>query len=72
MCTKWQASTQMNRCPSTRVLLATFGVYDLTNLQPLRGYTVLMTVVDRACGTFASALGGGAAHHFTITRASGR
>jgi len=48
--------------------LAAFGVYDLTNLATLRGYTVPMTVVDMAWGTFASALGGGAAYRFVIAR----
>jgi uncharacterized membrane protein len=48
--------------------LAAFGVYDLTNLATLRGYTVLMTVVDMAWGTFASALGGSAAYALVISR----
>ncbi|KQW37813.1 DUF2177 family protein [Rhizobacter sp. Root404] len=42
--------------------LAAFGVYDLTNLAILRGYTLTMTVVDMAWGTFASAVGGAAAY----------
>ena len=42
--------------------LAAFGVYDLTNLATLRGYTVTMTLVDMAWGTFASAVGGAAAY----------
>ncbi len=46
--------------------LAAFGVYDLTNLATLRGYTVTMTVVDMAWGTLATALGGSAAYHFVI------
>lgn len=37
-----------------------FGVYDLTNLAILKGYTLRMTVVDMAWGTFASAVGGSA------------
>ena len=49
--------------------LTAFGVYDLTNLATLRGYTVLMTVVDMAWGTFASALGGAAAYRFALARA---
>jgi uncharacterized membrane protein len=48
--------------------LAAFGVYDLTNLSTLRGYSVLMTVVDMAWGTFASAVGGGAAYAAVISR----
>ena len=48
--------------------LAAFGVYDLTNLATLRGYTVLMTVVDMAWGTFASAMGGGAAYALVVSR----
>ncbi len=48
--------------------LAAFGVYDLTNLATLRGYTVLMTVVDMAWGTFATALTGAAAYHFVVAR----
>jgi uncharacterized membrane protein len=50
--------------------LAAFGVYDLTNLATLRGYTVLMAVVDMAWGTFASAVGGSAAYAFVISRRS--
>ena len=46
--------------------VAAFGVYDLTNLATLRGYTVPMTVVDMAWGTFATALGAGAAYRFVI------
>jgi len=46
--------------------LAAFGVYDLTNLATLRGYTVLMTVVDMAWGTFATALGGGVAYRLVM------
>jgi uncharacterized membrane protein len=48
--------------------LAGFGVYDLTNLATLRGYTVLMTVVDMAWGTFASTVGGSAAYALIISR----
>ena len=50
--------------------VAAFGVYDLTNLATLRGYTVAMTVVDMAWGTFATAVGGAAAYHFVVARAS--
>ena len=50
--------------------LAAFGVYDLTNLAILRGYTLAMTVVDMAWGTFASAVGGGVAYYFAIGRAA--
>lgn len=50
--------------------VAAFGVYDLTNLATLRGYTVMMTVVDMAWGAFATALGGVAAYHFVVARAS--
>lgn len=46
--------------------LAAFGVYDLTNLATLRGYTVTMAVVDMAWGTFATALGGGVAYRTVI------
>ena len=46
--------------------LAAFGVYDLTNLATLRGYTVLMTVVDMVWGTFATALGGGVAYRLIM------
>jgi uncharacterized membrane protein len=42
--------------------LAAFGVYDLTNLAILRGYTLTMAAVDMAWGTFASAVGGAAAY----------
>ena len=49
--------------------LTAFGVYDLTNLATLRGYTVAMTVVDMTWGTFATALGGSVAYRFVIARA---
>ena len=49
---------------------AAFGVYDLTNLATLRGYSLTMTVVDIAWGTFASALGGGAAYALVVSRTS--
>jgi uncharacterized membrane protein len=48
--------------------LAAFGVYDLTNLATLRGYTVMMAAVDMAWGTFASAVGGGAAYALVVSR----
>lgn len=48
---------------------AAFGVYDLTNLATLRGYSLAMTVVDMAWGTFASALGGAVAYRVVVARA---
>ena len=48
--------------------LTAFGVYDLTNYSILRGYTLQMTVVDMAWGTFASAVGGTAAYAAVIGR----
>ena len=48
--------------------LTAFGVYDLTNLSTLRGYSVAMTVVDMAWGTFASAAGGSAAYRWVLAR----
>ena len=49
--------------------LAAFGVYDLTNLSTLRGYSLTMTVVDMAWGTFATAAGGSAAYRWVLARA---
>ena len=49
--------------------VAAFGVYDLTNLATLRGYSVTMTVVDMAWGSFATALGGAAAYLWLASRA---
>ncbi len=46
--------------------LAAFGVYDLSNLAILRGYTVAMTVVDMLWGTFATAFGGGVAYRLVM------
>jgi uncharacterized membrane protein len=63
--------------PATRTLallrgavvgIAAFGVYDLTNLSILRGYSVAMTVIDMAWGTFASALAATAAWSFVTHR----
>ena len=48
--------------------LAAFGVYDLTNLATLRGYTVTMTLVDMAWGTLATAAGGSAAYRWVLAR----
>jgi uncharacterized membrane protein len=48
--------------------LAAFGVYDLTNLATLRGYTVTMTLVDMVWGTFATTLGGTAAYRVVMAR----
>ena len=48
--------------------LAAFGVYDLTNLATLKGYSLTMTVVDMAWGTFATAVGGGLTHTFVLAR----
>ena len=47
---------------------AAFGVYDLTNLATLRGYSLRMAVVDIAWGTFATTLGGAAAYRFVSAR----
>ena len=49
--------------------LTAFGVYDLTNLSTLRGYSVAMTAVDMAWGTFATAAGGTAAYRWVLARA---
>ena len=50
--------------------LAAFGVYDLTNLATLRGYTLAMTVVDMSYGAFASAVGGAVAYLLVVSRAA--
>ena len=48
--------------------LTAFGVYDLTNLATLRGYTVAMTVVDMTWGMFATIAGGVAAYLIVLNR----
>jgi uncharacterized membrane protein len=48
--------------------LTAFGVYDLTNLATLRGYTVAMTAVDMAWGTFATGLGGSITYRWVLAR----
>jgi uncharacterized membrane protein len=50
--------------------LTAFGVYDLTNLATLKGYSVTMTMVDMAWGTFATAVGGGVTYATVFARAS--
>jgi uncharacterized membrane protein len=50
--------------------LTAFGVYDMTNLSTLRGYSVKLALVDTAWGTFATTLGGSAAYAFVIGRAA--
>jgi uncharacterized membrane protein len=49
--------------------LTAFGVYDLTNLATLRGYSLSMTVVDIAWGGFATAVGGGVTYGLVVGRA---
>ncbi len=46
--------------------LTAFGVYDLTNLATLRGYTATMAAVDMLWGTVATMLGGSAAYRWVI------
>ena len=48
--------------------LTAFGVYDLTNLATLRGYTVTMTIVDMTWGMFATVAGGVAAYLVVLNR----
>ena len=62
------ASLRTAALRSAALGLTAFGVYDLTNLATLRGYTVTMTVVDMLWGTFATMLGGSAAYRFVIAR----
>ena len=50
--------------------LAGFGVYDLTSLAIIRGYSVTMTVVDIAWGSFASTMAGSAAYVLVLSKAS--
>ena len=52
--------------------LTAFGVYDLTNLSTLRGYSVTMTVVDMLWGMLATLLGGSAAYALVISPAPQR
>ena len=42
--------------------LVAYGVYDLTNLATLRDWSLRLTLVDLAWGTFASAVAGAAAY----------
>lgn len=62
------ATLRMAALRSAALGLAAFGVYDLTNLATLRGYTVTMTLVDMAWGSFATAAGGSAAYHWVLAR----
>jgi len=62
------ATLRMAALRSAALGLAAFGVYDLTNLATLRGYTVTMTLVDMAWGTFATAAGGSAAYRWVLAR----
>ena len=48
--------------------LTAFGVYDLTNLATLRGYTVTMTIVDMTWGMLATVAGGLAAYLVVLNR----
>lgn len=66
----WPASPSWRTAAFRSALLGltAFGVYDLTNLATLRGYSVTMTVVDMVWGTCATALGGTAAHWLVIRR----
>lgn len=62
------ATLRMAAWRSAALGLAAFGVYDLTNLATLRGYTVSMALVDMAWGTFATAAGGSAAYRWVLAR----
>lgn len=62
------ATLRVAQLRSALLGLAAFGVYDLTNLATLRGYSVSMTLVDMAYGCFASAMGGSAAYALVIAR----
>ena len=62
------ATLRMAALRSAALGLAAFGVYDLTNLATVRGYTVTMTLVDMAWGTFATAAGGSAAYRWVLAR----
>jgi uncharacterized membrane protein len=50
--------------------LAAFGVYDLTNLALLRGYSLTMTAVDMAWGGLATAVAGTAAYRLVLKASS--
>jgi uncharacterized membrane protein len=50
--------------------LAAFGVYDLTNLAILRGYSITVATVDMAWGGFATALAGTATYRFVLRASS--
>jgi uncharacterized membrane protein len=41
--------------------LTAYGVYDVTNLATLKGWSVKISIIDALWGTFASACAGGAA-----------
>jgi len=66
--TPMPSTARMAALRSAVLGLAAFGVYDLTNLATLRGYTVTMTVVDMAWGALATAAGGSAAYHWVLAR----
>ncbi|MDP9046012.1 MAG: DUF2177 family protein [Pseudomonadota bacterium] len=48
--------------------LAAFGVYDMTCLAVMRGYTVKLALVDLAWGGFASLVGGASAYAVVVGR----
>ena len=50
--------------------LVAYGTYDLSNLSTLRGWSVAMTAVDIAWGTFASAAAGTLAWALALRGAS--
>ncbi len=70
----WHAPATLGEAARRSAVLGlmAFGVYDLTNLATLRGWTLPMTAVDMAWGTFASAVGGSAAWLAVVRRSAAR
>ena len=48
--------------------LTAYGVYDLSNLATLRGWTLPLTLVDMAWGAFATGLAGALAYRWGLAR----
>ena len=66
------ATRQVAVLRSAALGLTAYGVYDLTNLATLRGWSVPLTLVDLASGTVASAVAGGVAHAWVLARGARR
>ena len=62
------ATRQVAVLRSAALGLTAYGVYDLTNLATLRGWSVPLTLVDMAWGTLATGVAGALAYRWGLSK----